>query len=339
MLHNSINISGLKQKKQKNEMNENNEKNEKKKKKKIIVINNFFCENNIYICDKIRNSIPIYSDKFEIVTSAISLFKEKEKEKERNNEKDKDLYLLEYQNNEDEMIGFFEYLSAIKSNPKKYIFTIITTYQKLLKHILLLQKTNIVHLNINYDTICFKKDTEQVLIRDWTNAIITTTTSCNSRLQNKSYITTKNDDITTNSPLEIYVLAHLNKHNLGTLNVSSIESISKTYVDNPYLSFITDTSKHKIYLNCVVFLTPLIDATRDTIVDEMMKYSHTWDNYALTIIYLHIIASFKDNSVFFRDFFRLLHKNLLTKTGIPETIDAFDSLFYKHTDTEWINFF
>ena len=170
------------------------------------------------------------------------------------------------------------------------------------------------------------------MIRDWTNAIITLGNS-----QKQTYITKKNDDILTNSPLEIYVLVHMNNHNLETLNVSSIETICKTYVDNPYLSFLTETSKHKIYLNCVVFLTPLIDTSKDKIVDEMMKYSHTWDNYALTIIYLHIIASFKDNSVFFRDFFRLLHKNILTKTGIPETIDAFDSLFYKHT--EWINFY
>ena len=262
------------------------------------------------------------------MTSAISLFKETERNKE------KDLYLLEYENNEEEMLGFFEYLSAIKPNPKKYIFTIITTYQKLLKHILLLQKTNIVHFNINYDTICFKKDTEQVLIRDWTNAI---TTSSNSQLQKQSYITKKNDDISTNSPLEIYVLVHMNKYNLETLNVSSIETICKTYVDNPYLSFITDTSKHKIYLNCVVFLTPLIDMTREKIIDKLMKYSHTWDNYALSIIYLHIIASFKNSCGFFRDFFRLLNKNILTKTGIPETIDAFDLLFYKHT--EWINVF
>ena len=250
------------------------------------------------------------------------------------------MYLLEYENNEEEMIGFFEYLSAIKPNTKKYIFTIITTYQKLLKNMLLLQKTDIVHSNINYDTICFKKDTEQVLIRDWTNAITTSTstsTSYNSQLQKQSYITTKNDDVSTNSPLEIYVLVHMNKYNLGTLNVSSIETICKTYVDNPYLSFITDTSKHKIYLNCIGVLTPLIDITREKIIDEMMQYSHTWDNYALSIIYLHIIASFKNSCGFFRDFFRLLNKNLFTKTCISESIDAFDALFYKHT--EWINVF
>ena len=326
MLHNSINISGLTQKKERNENTQ--------KKKKIIVVNNFFCENNIFICDKIRDSIPTYSDKFEILTSAISLFKETERNKE------KDLYLLEYENNEEEIIGFFEHLSAIKSNRKKYILTIITTYQKLLHHILLLQKTIIVHLNINYDTICLKKGTEQVLIRDWTIAIIASTstlTSYNSQLLKQTYLTKKNDDIVTNSPLEIYVLVHMNKYNLETLNVSSIESICKTYVDNPYLSFLTDNSKHKIYLNCVVFLTPLIDATREKIIDELMKYSHTWDNYALSIIYLHIIASFKHNSIFFRDFFRLLNKNILTKTCVSETIDAFDSLFYKHTD--WITIY
>ena len=76
-----------------------------------------------------------------------------------------------------------------------------------------------------------------------------------------------------------------------------------------------------------------IDIPREKITDDMIKYSYTWDNYSLTIMFLHLVASVKHKNAFFIDFFRLLNKNLLTKAGIPETIDSFDSLFYKHT--EW----
>ena len=344
-MNQSINISYFQQQENREKQKE---KNKRKQKKKIIVANNFFCENNIFICDKIRENIPNCSDKFEILTSAISLDSSiSSEEKKGKKENEKDMYLLEYEHNEEELKSFFEYLSAIKSDTKKYIFTIITTYQKLLQNILLLQNANIIHFNINYETICFD-ETRQVLLRDWTNAMtvknaVTIKKAINGKnaitVQN-TYITRINDDISTNSPLEIYVLSHMNKEKdenkdkekgSTILNQDSIESICKTYVNNPYLSFITASSKDKLYIKSVDFLMPFINMPREKIINEMMKYSYTWDNYSLTIIYLHIVGSFKNKNVFFLDFFRLLNKNLLTKAGIQETIDAFDSLFYKHT--------
>ena len=300
---NSINISYLKK--------VDNVDKSSKKTKRNIVVNNFFCENNIFICDKIRDSIPNYSDKFEILTSAISLFTSDQKKEEN----EKDLYLLEYENNEEDLTSFFE----LKNDQK----IVIHTYQKLLRHLLLLQKANIVHFNINYETICFDKK-HRVLLRDWSNAISTSTSTTIPS------ILSINTTITTNSPLEIYVLSHIKKDKkANTLNRESIESICKTYVDNPYLSFITSSSKDKLYSKSLDFIMPLIDMPREKIIHEMMKYSHTWDNYSLTIIYLHIIASFKHKSAFFLDLFRLLNKILLTKADIPETIDAFDSLLFR----------
>ena len=312
MLHHSINISGLGLKRDNYKVDE--------KKKKIIVVNNFFCENNIFICDKIRESIPTYSDKFEILTSAISItHQDSDSELDSDSDFDssalrekKDLYLLEYYYNEEELFGLFE----IKKNSKM----VIHTYQTLLRHLLLLQQANIVHFNINYETICFTKNTQQVLIRDWTNAIHTK--------QLRPYIMTNNikNEIVTNSPVEIYVLHYVIRENLQTLNVESIEIICKKYVDNPYLSFIGATSKEKLYLNSIHFLKQWLSTPREKIIDEIMKYSHTWDNYALTIIYLHMVSSFKGG--FFRDFFRFLNTNLLKKHGIQETIDAFDSFLF-----------
>ena len=215
MLHHSINISGLGLKRDNYKVDE--------KKKKIIVVNNFFCENNIFICDKIRESIPTYSDKFEILTSAISItHQDSDSELDSDSDFDssswssssrekKDLYLLEYYYNEEELFGLFE----IKKNSKM----VIHTYQTLLRHLLLLQQTNIVHFNINYETICFTKNTQQVLIRDWTNAIHTK--------QLRPYIMTNNikNEIVTNSPVEIYLLHYLIRENLQTLNVEYIEII------------------------------------------------------------------------------------------------------------------
>ena len=316
MLHNSINISGLNEKKKMNEKNQ--------KKKKIIVINNFFCENNIFICDKIRVSIPTCSDKFEILTSAISFFTPN-KEKERN--KGKDLYLLEYENNEEELMPFAE----LKRDSKKYIFTIITSYQKLLQNLLLLQKNNIVHFNINFETICFKKE-DHVLIRDFTRAIDMNRTPSNII----RHLIATDTEITTNSPVEIYLLSHMKKHALETVTLESIQTSCKTYINNPYLFFLSESTKEKLYINSIDSLKQWIGLPREKITDEILKMENTWDNYSLSIVYLHAVSSiltlFKPKSLFFRDFFRLLQTTIMTKRKIPETIDAFDSLFFKYMD-------
>ena len=304
MLHNSINISGL---------HTYPEKIIKPvKQKKIIVTNNFFCE-----------KIPNYLDKFEILSTAISL-----------NVTNSDLYLLQYETNEDDLIGIVDYLSTI-TNTKKYIFTIIDSYKKMLRNILLLYKVGISHFNINCDTLCFKNKTTPIL-RDWTTSLYS-----NKIKQVDSLLQTP--EIYTNSPLEIYVIIYLNKYKPETLKTSSIEIICKKYVDNityQYLSFITANSKNNIYLNSVKFMTQFLDMPREKVKCELMKYSHTWDNYSLSIIYLHIVGNIlvslkKKDSDFCCDWVRLLNKTMLMKLSIQETIDAFDSLFYKHTDWSW----
>jgi len=322
MLHKSINIAGLMT------LETHQPQHQPQPKKKIIVVNNFFCENNICICERIKESIPTWSDKYNLLTSAISLFPsnqerhDKREKKGIKGEKEKDLYLLEYENNEEELMPFAE----LKRDSKKYIFTIITSYQKLLQSLLLLQKNNIVHFNINFETICFKKE-DHVLIRDFTHAIDMN----RSPLNVTRHLIESINDITTNSPVEIYLLSHMKRHALETVTLESIQTICKTYINNPYLFFLSESTKEKLYINSIDFLKQWIGMPREKITDEIIKLANTWDNYSLSIVYLHAVSSiltFKQKGFFFRDFSRLLMK----KREISETIDAFDSLFFKYMD-------
>ena len=322
MLHKSINIAGL-------ITLDTDHQPHPQPKKKIIVVNNFFCENNICICEKIKESIPSWSNNYNLLTSAIFLFRSNQLKdiKREKKEKEQDLYLLEYETNEEELMPFAE----LKRDSKKYIFTIITSYQKLLRSLLLLQKNNIVHFNINYETICFKKE-DHVLLRDFTHAIDMNRTPSNII----RHLIESINNITTNSPVEIHLLSHMKKHALETVTLESIQTICKTYINNPYLFFLSESTKEKLYINSMDSLKPCIGLPREKITDEILKMENTWDNYSLSIVYLHAVSSiltlFKPKSLFFRDFFRLLHTTIMTKRKIPETIDAFDSLFFKHTD-------
>jgi len=326
MLHKSINIAGLLTLETHEPIQP---QSQPQPKKKIIVVNNFFCENNICICEKIKESIPTWSDKYNLLTSAISLFSSKKKDVKREKkekEKEKDLYLLEYENNKEELMSFAE----LKRDSKKYIFTIITSYQKLLQSLLLLQKNKIVHFNINFETICFKKE-NHVLLADFTHAIDMSRTPSNIIKQ----LISADTEITTNSPVEIYLLSHMKKHALETVTLESIQTSCKTYINNSYLFFLSESTKEKLYINSMDFLKQWIGMPREKITDEIIKLANTWDNYSLSIVYLYAVSSiltFKQKSLFFRDFSRLLYTTMMKKRGIPETIDAFDSLFFKYTD-------
>jgi len=324
MLFQSMNISVLKQKNLRKKTTSNSlcclQNN-----KTSIVDNDFFCENNIMICNKIKENIDNYSDKFEILKENISL----------NNTESDELYLLQYEKNEDYFIELDKYLDDIIC-PKKKLFTIIHSYKCLLKNIFLLNKIGISHFNINYNNICFYKTLPEPILRNWSNSL-----SLDTNIFTEKYIDNvlQYPELCTTNSLEIYTIIYLNKYTPETLTYSSIEVICKKYVDNityQYLNFISPASVNKFYVNSIEFLTQFINIPRNIVKQELMKYSHAWDNYSLSIIYLHIIGNILitvDNLPdFFKDFFNFLNKNIFIKRNIEDTIKAFDFIFYKNRD-------
>jgi hypothetical protein len=92
-------------------------------------------------------------------------------------------------------------------------------------------------------------------------------------------------------------------------------------------------------------LKKYINKPKIEIITEILKYSNTWDNYELSILYLHIIGnitrifSLKDN--FISRLTSILSKNISPDSTKRDTliisIEKINNLYCEFTDWEYIN--
>ena len=80
----------------------------------------------------------------------------------------------------------------------------------------------------------------------------------------------------------------------------------------------------------------------DFIIQDILEYWHTWDNYAFSILYLQLLIGIhkkiKKNNKFIIFFMKLLVKNIsispTTRLSVEDTFKQFDTLFYSIIDTD-----
>ena len=86
------------------------------------------------------------------------------------------------------------------------------------------------------------------------------------------------------------------------------------------------------------FLTRYINKKIDDIAEDVFTYKNTWDNYALSILFLDILLKIqkriqtKTKNVFIMYFMKLLveniHSNPKTRNSIKDTIEQFQKICY-----------
>jgi tRNA G37 N-methylase Trm5 len=117
-------------------------------------------------------------------------------------------------------------------------------------------------------------------------------------------------------PIEIHTFAYIFHNKLNSLSHSNINNIVSELIRNNYiLNNFSETIKQKYYDDGILFLNKFINKRIDEIISEMILYFKSWDNYALSILYLQIIIkiyqSIKNkNNKFMIDFMKLLLKNI-----------------------------
>ena len=114
--------------------------------------------------------------------------------------------------------------------------------------------------------------------------------------------------------------------------MSILSLFSQQYRENYY----------KLSMEC---LKKYINKPKIEIITEILKYSNTWDNYELSILYLHIIGnitrifSLKDN--FISRLTSILSKNISPDSTKRDTliisIEKINNLYCEFTDWEYIN--
>jgi hypothetical protein len=307
--------------------------------KSSICLYDFFCFNNIKICEKIKEKYNL-SSKYHIINSysSITIGEISEKIYHYNTNNNNKYVLLEYNNIK--QIDFNDFMFNLP-NPKLFIFHVLDSYTFLLNSLLNLEQIGICFFSLSTKNIIFCENYKPILKNFETSLLIEKCSDINYFCQ----IIEKIEDYTY-KPLEIHVVFYLIKNNENSLSFTDIDSICNNFVKNmSILSLFSQQYRENYYKLSMESLKKYINKPKTEIITEIIKHSATWDNYELSILYLHIIGnitrvfSLKDN--FVSKTTGILSKNISPDPTKRDTliisIEKIDNLYCEFTDWEYIN--
>ena len=310
--------------------NESVEQTKKEKPQKIykIVKLDFFVENELTNQKKIDNRKNYYylcENSKELTITEID--EDSRKIKGKNRMKDKTI-LLQFEDRK--IINLKTYLKELSSSTK-YILTIINFYKYLLNSINLLVNNNIFHNHINFDSIVVDKF-EYPLLTDFSFSI---DYSRNNIVQYIKHFIIAYDPSYLEWPIELHILSYLLTNKLNSLSSHNIENIIHEVIKN---NIILNTFNNNIVSSfreeSLQYFKKYVNQSYDYILTDILQYSHTWDNYALSILFLRMLIgihrTIEIKNKFIILFMKLLvyniHCNPSKRMTIDLTIIKFDSL-------------
>jgi hypothetical protein len=309
----------------------------------------FFSINEALICEKIKK-IRYYYNRFLILEKHNFIKIEEIDEMDINNSNtdynfnnpinNPNKYLL-FQYKNQNVAEFNDFLSTLNT-PKQLVFHILESFSYLLESISHLNDINICFFELCPDNIVFNLENGFVpLIYNFKNSIYI------SKL-NEEFICKLIPNITdfTYKPLEVHILFYLIKNNLKTLTNDLILIISEKYIDNlSILSLFSESYKEQFKIACIDILTKYIDKPKTDIICDILENNETWDSYALSIIYLHIIGTiiqvFELKGTFFSklliELMKNIHPNPLKRTNLKTIKTNYNALLEEFDDWSFIN--
>jgi hypothetical protein len=212
-----------------------------------------------------------------------------------------------------DLVYFDAYLAALSSS-KIYIYNLIEGYRSLLSSINLLVSNQIIHNGLNLDTIVFCK---RPILTNFSFSIDIQNTGFN---WSPYFLQRKLDRF---CPVEFYLLQHQLTNN-QVLSVYNIETIIKQFVKD-HRQDITDIN--------VCYFAKYANKSFLTNLEEALKYWKTWDNYALSMVFIDILKNtfLKKDNKFISYFMKLLVDTLCldpSKRVLPDIL-LFEDMLQK----------
>ena len=314
----------------------NNDKDNYKKKKTIhkIVNIDFFVRNELTNMNKIKKILD-YKNYYYICENSselkiTSLTDDIRHIKSGIKIKSDETVLMKFEDRE--LIYLKNYLktfgSPALSSFQIYIFTVIDFYQRLLKSISLLVEQQIVHNHINFDSIVVDKCFVPLLSNFSFSIDIT-------NVHNIKHFLIAYDPSYLEWPLEIHLLSYLITNKLNSLSSSNIENVIHDVLkDHTILKIFGDSVVSSYKVESLNYFKRYVNQSYEYILTDCLQYSCTWDNYALSIMFLRILIgihrSIDKKNKFIILFMKLLvnniHLNPLKRCSIVSTTTQFNNL-------------
>ena len=294
--------------------------------------------NEIHITNKIKNQIPdTWSKHFylfeDVETMKIGALDTGIQNLHAFRElKDDGTSLVWYKNRH--LVYMDGYLRSLSCS-RKYILFVTDFYRRLLLNIDLLVGCQIVHNNIGFKSLVVDFETPIL-----TNFRFGLDLKTNSRSNIKRFFIQYAPD-RLQWALEIHLLCYLQTNKLDSLSFSNIELVVKSVVaENTFLKTFGQKIVTKYIDEGINYFSKYVNKNTDWIVDDVLRYANTWDNYALSVAYLKIIIDLYSNisnknskankSKFLIQFMQLLvtniHSNPLKRLLVKDTTNKFAKL-------------
>jgi hypothetical protein len=271
-------------------------------------------ENEIYIVDQIKYLIPDYDDHFYIFNTIEQLKIASIDEAMEHIESAKEIAV------DSDLLQTYDYKKLIYADSylknlsnvsyKKYIMNLIDFYRAAINSIIKLFSECILHNNISLDTVIVDEEDKTLLISNFTFAT-------EIRREKLLKFCRDKNNISSRLPVEFHLL-HYQIANDCSLSQDNIETIVSKYLG-------TNAS-----FDSQSYFRKYVNKTTDEIMSYMIKYADTWDNYALSSVFLSILRSSKKDNQFITDFMKLLEINMSldpSKRGsLKNTLHQFNEL-------------
>lgn len=207
----------------------------------------------------------------------------------------------------------FHYFNSFTSNKSnKYLSDI---YISLLKSILLLVNKQIIHANVNQNNIIFVDETP--MITDFSNA-------CQpSDFEHE--ITTKNIDNLNLKIFEHFIIHYLIDCDLTSISISNIYDIINEYKIHNLLGDMNSKT---------LFLKSFINKPKTNIIQQLLMYYYTWDNFSISSIFLTLLNKNHCNTQnrFVLKWIEILETNMnanpLKRYTVEFTINKMEEIVY-----------
>lgn len=277
----------------------NKEQNQNNKQKETIQVMDFFLMNELTNLKRVKKMGPRIHGYNNV--SKLESKLEKELKEEEEEEEDEELTKQSIQPTNIKLgekvvlttttmdITLRSYLSTIQS-PKKYIFTIIEFYKKLLALVYelhkagtrpdcLLHKLQIVHNFINMDSILVNSREEPIL----SNFKYSLNLTNNNKPEYFKRFFLEYDPTYTEWSPEFHILAYLRFNNNNALSAHNIETIITEVSNNK-----PSVQKEQQVKEGIKYFSKYVNQSYEDVLADVLQYSYSWDNYALSILFLKL---------------------------------------------------
>lgn len=227
-----------------------------------------------------------------------------------------------------------KFVDIIKTKTAKYIIlTVIETYKYLLMALDKLQQAQIVHFDLKLDNILFHGKTFDPRIIDFGISIPVKNVTT-SNLENYFYSYAPEYYVWC---LDIHIICFLTQETNHTLTKEEAETIATLYVGNHRALEFFPKEFTRQYLDlCIAQVKRYVGKPKEDLIKELIRYSNTWDNYSLSVMYLQMLTLLfpEDHSenkfilLFGEILLKNIHPDPLQRLSLKESEKQFSEIFY-----------